>query len=149
MTPMLRTNQGMENRPPGRRRIRGQAPQRRFQRPLPRPPPPPQSSSSDNATTLTNDAIQQGMQRLFAAYNQCVSRVAQTDDRLEQFRSAIRRDALELTLNMQRASQDLQNQGQSIERIKHTLYDEMRKKVNHMESQYRMVCDHIDGVTQL
>ena len=95
MTANAENQPGMENRPPGRRRIRGQAPQRRIQRQNPRPP---QAPSSDEATTLTNDANQQGMQRLFAAYNQRVTRVAQTDDRLEQFRSAIRRDALELTL---------------------------------------------------
>ena len=80
---------GVENRPPGRRRIRGQASQRRFQRPLLRPPPP-QAPSPDEATTLTSDVMQQGMQRLLAAYNQCITRVAQTDDRLEQFRSAVR-----------------------------------------------------------
>ena len=50
---------GVENRPLGRRRIRGQAPQRRFQRPMPRPPTPPQAQSSDEATTLTHDMIQQ------------------------------------------------------------------------------------------
>ena len=92
---------GVENRPLGRRRTRGQAPQRRFQRTIPRPPPPPQAQSSDETTILTQDMIQQGMPRLFVAYNQCVTRVAQTDDRLEQFRSAIHTDALELTLNVQ------------------------------------------------
>ena len=121
---------GVENRPLGRRRIRGQAPQRRFQRTTPRPPPPSQAQSSDEATTLTHDVIQQGMQRLFVAYNQRVTRVAQTDDRLEQFRSAIRRDAPEFTLNAQRTSQDLQHQGQSVERIKRTLFDEVQGKVN-------------------
>ena len=78
---------GVENRPLGRHRIRGQAPQRRFQRTMPRPPPPlPQAQSSDEATRLTHDMLQQGMQQLFVAYNQCVTQVAQTDDRFEQFR---------------------------------------------------------------
>ena len=44
--------------------------------------------------------MQQAMQRLFTAYNQCVNRVAQTDDRMGQFRTNLRRDALELTLNV-------------------------------------------------
>ena len=88
------------------------------------------------------------MQRLFVAYNQCVTRVAQTDDRLEQFRSAIRRDALELTLNVQRTSQDLQHQGQRVERIKCTLFDEVQVKVNHLEEKIRMFGDHVDGVTK-
>ena len=46
--------------------------------------------------------MQQAMQRLLAAYNQCTHRVAQTDDRMEQFRSNLRRDALELALNVKR-----------------------------------------------
>ena len=78
------------------------------------------------------------MQRLFAAYNQCVARLAHTDDRLEQFRAAIRRDALELALNVQRSSQDLQHQGQSVERIKHTLFDVVQGKVDHLEEKLRL-----------
>ena len=80
---------GVESRPLGRRRARGQAPQRRFQRTMPRPPPPP-IQGSEESTALTPEVIQQTMQRLFAAYNQCVARVAHADDRLEQFRSTIR-----------------------------------------------------------
>ena len=41
---------GMENRPSGRRRIRGHAPQRRFQRTMPRPPPPPAHDTEETAT---------------------------------------------------------------------------------------------------
>ena len=104
------------------------------------------------ATTLTPEMIQQGMQRLtglFVAYNQCVTRVAQTDDPfLEQVRSTIRRDALELTLSVQRNSQDLQHQGQSVERIKHTLFDEVQRKVTHLDERLRMVVDHIEGITK-
>ena len=138
---------GVENRIRGRHRIRGQAPQRRLQRTMPRPPPPPAQGSSE-ATTLTPEMIQQGMQRLFVAYNQCVTRVTQTDDRLEQCRSATHRDALELTLNVQRNSQDLQHQGQSVERIKHTLFDEVQRKVTHLDERLRMVVDHILRASQ-
>ena len=97
---------------------------------------------------MTHDVLQQGMQRLFAVYNQCVTRVAQTDDRLEQFRSTIRRDALELTLSVQRNCQDLQHQGQSVERIKRTLFDEVQEKVNHLEEKFRMIGEHMDGVAK-
>ena len=97
---------------------------------------------------MTHDVIQQGMQRLFVAYNQCAARVAQTDDRLEQFRSAIRRDALEFTLNVQRTSQDLQHQGQSVERIKRTLFDEVQGKANHLQEKLRLFGDHMDGITK-
>ena len=136
---------GVENRLPGRRRIRSHAPQRRIQRQNPRLP---QASRSNDATALTDEAIQQGIQRLFAAYNQCVTRVAQTDDRLEQFRAAIRRDALELALKVQRTSQDLQHQGQSVERIKRTLFDVVQGKVDHLEEKFRMFGDHLDGITK-
>ena len=91
-----------ENRSSGRRRPRGSVSNRRalrqWTRPMPRPPLP----EGDNRTSQTTDRtpenspelIQQAMQRLLAAYNQCIHRVAQTDDRMEQFRSNLRRDAL-------------------------------------------------------
>ena len=88
------------------------------------------------------------MQRLFAAYNQCVARVTHTDDRLEQFRDAIRRDALELALTVQRTSQDLHQQGQSVEQIKRTLFDVVQAKVDHFEEKFRMFGDHLDGMTR-
>ena len=100
-----------------------------------------------SADSKDQSMIQQTMQRLFVACNQCVARVAQTDDRLEQFRSTIHRDALELTLNVQRTSQDLQYQGQSVERIKRTLFDEVQVKVNHLEEKLCMFGDHLDGIT--
>ena len=43
---------GVENRPLGRRRTRGQAPQRRFQRTMPRPPPPPTQGSEESTAPL-------------------------------------------------------------------------------------------------
>ena len=65
------------------------------------------------------------------------------DERLEQFRAAIRRDALELALKMQRTSQDLQHQGQSVERINRTLFDVVQGKVDHLEEKFRMLSDHL------
>ena len=49
---------GVENRPSGRRRTRGHAPQRRFQRTMPRPPP--QAQDTDESAALTPEMIQQG-----------------------------------------------------------------------------------------
>ena len=83
------------------------------------------------------------MQRLFVACNQCVTRVAQTDDRLEQFRSAIRRDALAIALN-----EDLQHQKQSVEQIQRTLFDEVQEKVNNLDERLRMVIDHTEGIAK-
>ena len=118
-------------------------------RTMPRPPPPPPPvQGSGETTALTPEMIQQAMQRLFFAYKQCVTRVAQTDDRLEQFRSTIRRDALDLTLNVQRNSQDLQHQGQKVERIKRTLFSALQGKVNHLEEKLRMLGDDMDGVAK-
>ena len=54
-----------------------------------------------------------------------------TDDRLEQFRDAIRRDALELALTVQRTSQDLHQQVQSVEQLRRTLFDVVQVKVDH------------------
>ena len=49
---------------------------------------------------------------------------------------------------MQRTSQDLQHQGQSVERIKRTLCDEVRGKENHLEEKLRMLGDHMDGIAK-
>ena len=84
---------------------------------LPRPPPPPAHNTEETAT-FPPEMIQQAMQRLFVAYNQCVSRVAQTDERLEQFRSTIRRDALDIALTVQRTDQQVQHQKQAHEQIR-------------------------------
>ena len=108
----------IENRSSGRRRLRGHAPHRRtlrqWTRPMPRPPLPendaPTSQDTDRTSESSTELMQQAMQRLLAAYNQCIHRVAQTDDRMEQFRSNLRCDALELALNVKRAEQGLQRQ---------------------------------------
>ena len=139
---------GVENRPLGRRRIRGRAPQRRFQRTMPRPLPPPPTQGSEEPTAFTPEVIQQAMQRLFAAYNQCVARVAHADDRLEQFRSTIRQDALDIALRVQRNSQDIQHQEHSVEQIRRTLFDEVQVKVNTLDDRIGMVGDQLDGVTK-
>ena len=135
---------GVENRPSGRHRIRNQAPQRRVQRQNPRPP---QILRPHDETALTDEAIQQGIQRLHASYNQCVTRIAQAHDRFEQFRAAIRHDALELALKVQRVSQELQHQGQSLEQIRHTLFDLVQDKVDNLEERFRKFTEHIHEIT--
>ena len=104
---------------------------------MPRPPPPendiPTPQDMDRTPTISVESMQQAMQRLLAAYNQCVHRVAQTDDRMEQFRSNLRRDALELALNVQRIEQDLQYQFQATARIKASLYDDVQERVKGLE----------------
>ena len=92
--------------------------------------------------------MQQAIQRLFVAYNQCVHRVAQTDDRMEQFRSNLRRDALELALTVQRVEQDAQHQYQATARIKETLFDDVQERVKSLEERLRRVMDHEMHVNQ-
>ena len=69
---------GIEIRPPGRRRLRGHAPQRRtmrqWTRTMPRPPPPsiydaPPTQDVDRSSEFPPEMMQQAMQRLFVAYN--------------------------------------------------------------------------------
>ena len=103
---------GAENRSSVRRRARNHAPQRRVQRQNPRPP---QVLRPHDEGDVSDAAIQQGIQRLYTSCRQCVARVAQVDDRLEQSRAAVRQAALEMALTVQRVSQDLQHQGQGIE----------------------------------
>ena len=119
---------------------------------MPRPPPPPQVHDSvhdtERTATIPPEMMQQAMQRLFVAYNQCVTRVAQTDDRLEQFRSTIRRDALDIALTVQRAGKDIQHQQQAIEHIKSTLFEDVQERVKSLEERLRSVMDHEVHVNQ-
>ena len=148
---------GIENRSSGRRRPRGHAPQRRAMRQgtrtMPRPHPPsgndaPPLQDADKTPTIPPETMQQAIQRLFVAYNQCVHRVAQTDDRMERFRSNLRRDALELALNVQRVEQDVQYQYQATARIKETLFDDVQERVKSLEERLRHVMDHEVHVNQ-
>ena len=92
---------GIENRSSGRRRPRGHAPHRRalrqWTRPMPRPPLPESDTltpqNTDRTPENSTEMMQHAMQRLFEAYNQRTHRVTQTDNRMEQFRSNLRREA--------------------------------------------------------
>ena len=75
-------------------------------------------------------------------------RVVQTDDRLEQFRSTIRRDALDIALTVQRAGQDMQHHQQTIEHIKSTLFEDVQERVKSFEERLRSVMDHEVHVNQ-
>ena len=49
-------------------------------------------------------------------------------------RQAIRQDAFEMALTVQRVSQNLHSRGQGVEQIKHTLYDIVQEKVDILQS---------------
>ena len=119
---------------------------------MPRPPPPendvPTPQDTDRTPVIPAELMQQAMQRLLAAYNQCTHRVAQTDDRMEQFRSNLRRDALELALTVQRIEQDLQYQFQATASLKASLFDDVQERVKGLEEKLRHVMDHEVHVNQ-
>ena len=87
---------GRENRTTDRRRRRAMPSQEIWRSPMPRPPPPPQISEMPRTET-----DQQALSRLFTAYNQCVGRTGQLENRFDQFRFEIRRDATEMALILQ------------------------------------------------
>ena len=68
-------------------------------------------------------------------------------DRFEQFRTAIRQDALELALKVQRVSQNLQHQGQGLEHIRHTLFDLVQEKVDNLEDRFRKFTELTTEIT--
>ena len=145
----------VENRSSNRRRPRGHAPPRRtmrqWTRPVPRPPlqeTNAQPSPENERHTEGLEVMRQAMQRLFVAYNQCTHRVAQTDDRMEQFRSNLRRDALELTMNVKRIEQDLQYQFQATARMKQSLHNDVLERVKSLEEKMRFMVDHETHVNQ-
>ena len=67
---------------------------------------------------------------------------------MEQFRSAVRRDALELALTVQRTDQDVQHQQQAIGRLRETLFDDVQERVKSLEERLRGVIDHEAHVNQ-
>ena len=148
----------VENRSTNRRRPRGHAPHRRtmrqWTRPVPRPPlqetnaqPSPENERHTEGLDSL-EVMRQAMQRLFVAYNQCTHRVAQTDDRMDQFRSKLRRDALELTMNVKRIEQDLQYQFQATARMKQSLHNDVLERVKSLEEKLRFMADHETHVNQ-
>ena len=125
---------GTENRSSARRRARNNAPQRRAPRMNVRAPQVLQPLDETGGSTMTDDPIQQRVQRLVVSQQQCMDRVAQVDTRLEQFRHGIRQDALHIALTPQRVMQDVQGQGQGVEQIRHNLFDIVMEKLETLDS---------------
>ena len=152
----MENQSAIENRASGRRRPRGHAPQRRtmqqWTRPTPRPPLPEGNAQAlENERTSENvEEMQQAMQRLLAAYNQCTTRDTQTDDRMEQFRSNLRRDALDLALTVKRIEQDVQHQYQATARLKQkqSLQNDVQERVKGLEERLRVALEHETHVNQ-
>ena len=67
---------------------------------------------------------------------------------MEQFRSNLRRDALELALNMKRIEQDLQYQFQATARLKESVHDDVQERAKGLEEKLRNMMDHEAHVNQ-
>ena len=106
---------GTESRPSVIRRTRNNAPQRRAPRVNVRAPQVLQPLDETGRNTITDDPTHQRLQRFAVSHQQCMDRVAQVDNRLEQFRHGICQDVLDTALTIQRVMQDVQGQGQGIE----------------------------------
>ena len=87
--------------------------------------------------------VQQAMQRLFVAYN----RVTSTDDRLEQFKTAIRRDATELALTVQRTEHEVRQHRHDITQM-HESMEDAQEKLKSLEERFRQVAEHEHHVNQ-
>ena len=106
---------GRENRTMDRRRRRAIPSQEIWRSPMPRPPPP-QMSEMPRAET-----DQQALSRLFTAYNQCVGRTGQLENRFDQFRFEIRRDATEMALILQGHEQRVSTHTRELRQLNESL----------------------------
>ena len=133
---------GRENRTMDRRRRRGVPHQTIFRSPMPRPPPPPQTPEPTGP-----DSAQQAMQRLFVAYNQCVSRTNHVEDRLEQFRNAIQRDATDLALIVHRHDQSVNEHCREIRQLTESVED-AQARITGLDTYSQKIVQHEHHVNQ-
>ena len=125
---------GRENRTMNRRSSPTSPPRN----PTPRPPPPPQTSEP---TEL--DSAQQATQRLFVAYNQCVSRISHVEDRLEQFRIA----ATDLALIVHRHDQSVNEHCREIRQLTESV-EEAQERIMGLDTYSQKIIQHEHHVNQ-
>ena len=133
---------GRDNGLADRRRRRGAPVQGAFQSPMPRPPLPSQTSE-----TSRTEPDQQAMNRLFTAYNQCVGRTGQLENRFDQFRFAVHRDATELALVVHGHDQRITDHHQEIRRLSDSV-EEARARIDGLDTFSKKVIDHDHHVEQ-
>ena len=132
---------GRENRTMDRRR-RGAQAQTIFRSPMPRPLPPPQAPEPTGL-----DSAQQAMQRLFVAYNQCVSRTNHVEDLLEQFRSAVHRDATDLALVVHGHDQSINEHCREIRQLTESVED-AQARITGLDTHSQKIVQHEHHVNQ-
>ena len=113
-----------------------------FQSPMPRHPPPPQTSEPPRV-----EADQQAMNRLFTAYNQCVNRTSQLENRFDQFRFAIHRDATDLALVVQGHGQNVSGHCREIRRLSESL-EEVQARIAGLDTFTKAILEHDHQVNQ-
>ena len=133
---------GRDNEVADRRRRRGAPIQRPWQSPMPRRAPPPQTSEIPTAET-----DQQAMNRLFSAYNQCVSRTSHLESRFDQFRFAVHRDATELALVVRDHEQRITDQQREIRQLTEYV-DGVQSRIDGIETRLKQMVDHHQHVDQ-
>ena len=133
---------GRENRNTDRRRRRVAPAQGAFRSPMPRQPPPPQTSESPRVET-----DQQAMNRLFTAYNQCVSRTGQLEHRFDQFRFAIHRDATDLALVVHGHGQSVNGHCRELRRLSESL-EEAQARITGLDNFTKAIIEHDHQVNQ-
>ena len=133
---------GRDNRSMDRRRRRGVPAQGVFRNPMPRPPPPPQASESSRG-----EVDQHSMNRLFGAYNQCVSRTNQLENRFDQFRHAIQRDATDLAIVVHGHDQRVTGHCQEIRQLSEAV-EEAQARITGLDTLSKKMLEHDHHVNQ-
>ena len=135
---------GRDNRPMDRtRRRRGVPAQGTFRSPMPRPPPPPQSSE----TAARAEGDQQSMNRLYVAYNQCVSRANHLENRFDQFRHAIHRDATDLAIVVHGHEQRVTGHSHELRQLSEAIED-VKAKIVGLDNLTKKMLEHEHHVNQ-
>ena len=109
---------------------------------MPRPPPPPQTEESVGSTHM-----QQAMQRLHVAYNQCVSRTNHVEERLDEFRNAIQRDATDLALMVHRHEQSVTEHHRKIQQLDESV-EETQERIVGLDRYSPQIVQHEHHVNQ-
>ena len=133
---------GRDNRPVDRRRRRGPLPQGIWRSPMPRPPPPPQNEESVSLVQM-----QQAMQRLHVAYTQCVNRTNHVEERLDQFRNGIQREATGLALLVHQHEQAVTDQRRGIQQLNASVA-ETKESIKELDQYSQKIVQHEHHVNQ-
>ena len=133
---------GRENRTMDRRRRRGVPAQGNFRTPMPRPPPPPQVSEAPRA-----EVDQQAMNRLYVAYNQCVSRTNHLENRFDQFRHALQRDATDLALVVHGHDQRINEHCRELRQVTESV-EEAQGRITGLDALSKTMLEHDHHVNQ-